>query len=111
MERAAVHALLAGLPGAEEYDHGGLPAFRVRGRRYASMLDATGMNLMLDEAGAREATALWPDSCTVAWFGRMLTGVHVEFAAMADDDVAELVEAAYRRKAPATLRRELDERG
>jgi|HubBroStandDraft_2_1064218.scaffolds.fasta_scaffold381577_1 hypothetical protein len=35
-------------PGAEEYDHGGRPSFRVHGRpRFASGLDDEGINIAL----------------------------------------------------------------
>lgn len=42
MDAAAVRSVALGLPEAEEYEHGGLPAFRVRGNRFATMLDAEG---------------------------------------------------------------------
>lgn len=40
-----MHRFALSLPEVEEYEHGGLPSFRVRSRRFASMLDADGMNL------------------------------------------------------------------
>lgn len=53
MDAAAVRSIALGLPEVEVYDHGGLPAFRVRGTRFATMLDpeSSTVNLMLGEAG------------------------------------------------------------
>ncbi|MDN4614514.1 MmcQ/YjbR family DNA-binding protein [Leifsonia sp. F6_8S_P_1B] len=110
MDAAAVRALALGLPEAEEYDHGGLPAFRVRGARFATMLDAGSrtVNLMLGEAGIREAAAAWPEHCSESWYAGRLNAARVDFAAIEPALMRELVTDAYRNRAPAALRRLLD---
>lgn len=110
MDAAAVRALALGLPEVEEYDHGGLPAFRVRGSRFATLLDpeSSTVNLMLGEAGIREATAAWPEHCSERWFAGRLMAARVYFADIDAGLMRELVTDAWRNRAPATLRRLLD---
>jgi hypothetical protein len=110
VDAAAVRAIALGLPEAEEYDHGGLPAFRVRGSRFATMLDAESstVNLMLGEAGIREAAAAWPEHCSERWFAGRLAAARVEFATIEPALLRELVTDAWRNRAPAALRRTLD---
>ena len=110
MDAAAVRAVALGLPEAEEYEHGGLPAFRVHGSRFATMLDAEGstVNLMLGEAGVREAAAAWPEHCSERWFAGRLAAARVDFADIDPGLLRELVTDAWRHRAPAALRRLLD---
>jgi hypothetical protein len=103
MDAGAVRALLLALPEVEEYDHGGLPAFRVRGKRFASMLDGSGVNLVPGEEAVRAAVAQWPDACREEWFGTRLAAVRVAFAGLAVEVVDELVFDAWAAKAPKRL--------
>jgi len=48
-----------------------------RGRRFASMLDAEGVNVMLDEHRMRAALAEWPAWCRPERFGGRLAAVHI----------------------------------
>ena len=57
MDAEGVRRVILALPEVEEYEHGGLPAFRVRGKRFATMLDDEGVNLMPGEAAIRMAVA------------------------------------------------------
>jgi hypothetical protein len=98
-----MRALALGLPEVEEYEHGDRPAFRVRGKRFATMLDADGVNLMLGEDGIGAALALWPDACREVRFGARVIAVRVSYAAMPASDVADLVEDAWARRAPRRL--------
>jgi hypothetical protein len=98
-----VHAFILGLPEVDSYEHGGLPSFRVRGRRFASMLDADGVNLAPGEEAIRAAVALWPQGCREEHHGRLLVAVRVEFSALDDEVVRELVLDAWAAKAPKTL--------
>jgi hypothetical protein len=99
-----VRDLAAGLPGAEEYDYGGRPSFRVRGRpRFASGLDEHGIYLALGEEGTREAVAEWSHACDEDWHGQRLVSVRVACPLLPDAVVAELVIDAWARRAPARL--------
>jgi hypothetical protein len=103
MEAARVHRLILDLPEVEEYEHGGLPSFRVRGRRFASMLDRDGVNLSPGEHVIRAAVAQWPECCREEWFGRRLVAVRLQFASAPVAVVEELVFEAWAFKAPKTL--------
>ena len=91
------------LPEVEEYDHGDLPAFRVRGKRFATMLDDSGVNLMPGEAAIRMAVATWPGACTERWWGKRLAAVRVALPAVAPEVLEELVTEAWASKAPKRL--------
>lgn len=107
MDRGELRALILGLPEVEEYEHGDLPAFRVRGKRFASMLDDEGVNLMPGTEGIRAAVASWPEVCVERWFAQRLTAVHVKYTVLAREAVEDIVEDAWAARAPKTLVREL----
>jgi hypothetical protein len=91
-------------PGAEEYDHGGRPSFRVRGRpRFASGLDDEGISLALSEEAIGEAVAEWPQACTERWHGPRLIAVRVAYPRLPDDLVKELITDAWTRRATKRL--------
>jgi hypothetical protein len=98
-----VRQMILALPQVEEYDHGGLPAFRVRGRRFASMLDDSGVNLMPGEAAIRMATATWPAACAERWFAKRLAAVRVALPRGDAAVLEELVVEAWASKAPKRL--------
>lgn len=103
LDRTAVRACALALPEVEEYEHGDCPAFRVRGKRFASMLDDEGINVMLDEDGIRAALALWPDACRAVRFGTRVIAVRVTYAALPAAVVPDLLEDAWARRAPRSL--------
>jgi hypothetical protein len=105
MDAEQARRMILALPEVEEYDHGGLPAFRVRGKRFASMLDDEGLNLMPGEAAIRMATATWPDACNERWFGKRLTAVRVALHRVDDAVLEELVVEAWASKAPRRVSR------
>jgi hypothetical protein len=95
------------LPEAEEYEHGGLPAFRVRGKRFATMLEDRTINLMLGEAGIHEAAAAWPEHCSEQWYAGRLSSARVDFATIEPQLMRELLTDAYLARAPASLRHQV----
>jgi hypothetical protein len=105
MDAERVREIAVGLPEVEEYDHGGLPSFRVRGRRFASMLDRDGVNLMPGEEAIRAAVEQWPRWCREEWFGKRLAALRLEFASADPSIVEELVVEAWASKAPKRLLR------
>ena len=104
VEQASLRRLALALPEVEEYEHGDLPAFRVRGKRFATMLDGGGVNLLLGEEGILAAAAMWPETCQVRHFGARIAAVRVAYAAMPEDVVADLLREAWARRAPKRLR-------
>lgn len=103
MDADEVRRLILALPEVEEYEHGGLPAFRVRGKRFASMLDHDSVNLGLSEQGIRSAVAEWPRWCHEGWFGKRLAAVSVHFGSIDRTVLEELLTEAWSRKAPKTI--------
>lgn len=104
MDSRQLRQFALSLPGAEEYDHGGRPSFRVRGRpRFAAGLDEDGINVMPSEMAIREAVAEWPDACAEDYHGRRLVSVRVAYRALPDEVVTELVTDAWTYRAPARL--------
>ncbi len=105
MDVAEVRRIALALPEVEEYEHGALPAFRVRGKRFASMLDGDGINLMLAEHGIDAANACWPDACRPNFFAGRVASVRAVYRALPEGTLAGLLEEAWARKAPMSLLR------
>jgi hypothetical protein len=103
MDAADLRRLALALPEVEEYEHGDLPAFRVHGKRFASMLDDDGVNLMLDEEGVHAAVACWPDACRPQLSGARIAALRLRYRCIPDEAVHDLVEEAWARKAPRRL--------
>lgn len=97
MDARQLREFALSLPGAEEYDHGGRPSFRVRGRpRFAAGLDEDGISVMPGDAAIREAVAEWPHACEEDYHGQRLVSVRVAYPALPDAVVKELVTDAWR---------------
>jgi hypothetical protein len=104
-----VRELALALPEAVEHDHHGFPSFRVRGRIFATFPDEATLRVMLDVDAVEEAVAATPEQCSVLRWGARISGVAVHLPAADADTVAELLADAWRRRAPARLRRTFDE--
>jgi hypothetical protein len=96
-------AMLLALPGVTEADHHGRRSFRVGGGRVVATVPADGvLNVMVGEDLARAASA--QPGIELLWWGKKLSGVRVELADVDPDLVDALVDDAWRRCAPRTLR-------
>ena len=109
MNVATARELALALPEAVEQDHHGFPSFRVRGRIFATLPDAATLRVMLDPDAVDEAVAAAPDQCSVLRWGAQVSGVAVHLPAADRGVVADLLADAWRRRAPATLRRAFDD--
>jgi hypothetical protein len=98
-----VRRLALALPEAVEQDHWGNPSFRVRGRIFATVPDATHVNVMIDPFDVDAAVRMEPDSCEELWWGKKLAGVRVSLSGAAPPMVETLLRAAWKRKAPKRL--------
>jgi len=96
-------ALALALPEVVEADHHGRPSFRVAGRVLATVPDEAAWNVMVGESEAHAAQA--HPGCALLWWGRRLSGVRVELAEVDAALLAELLDEAWHRRAPARLRR------
>ena len=98
-------ALLLALPGTYEADHHGRRSVRVGdGRVLASVPQDGVLNVLVDDDVARAAAG--SAGVELLRWGQRLAGVRVAVAHADPGLVEELVEAAWRRRAPAALRRE-----
>lgn len=109
MTPAEAREIALALPEAIEQDHHGFPSFRVRGRIFATLPDDATLRVLLDDDAVDEAVAAAPEQCTVLRWGAKISGVAVHLAAAYPDTVADLLADAWRRRAPARLRRAFDE--
>ena len=95
-----VRKLALGLPETVEQDHWGNPSFRVRGRIFATVPDATHLNVMIDPFDVDAAVRTEPDFCEELWWGKKLSGVRVSLPDAAPPMVETLLRAAWKRKVP-----------
>jgi hypothetical protein len=100
----AVAAVLT-LPGTYEADHHGRRSFRVgKGKVLVTVPSDGVLNVMVDDDLARASGGA--SGVDLLWWGQKLSGVRVEVAAVDPGLLEELVEAAWRRRAPPALRRD-----
>lgn len=101
------------LPDAVEADHFGNPSFRIYGPIFATVPDAGHWNVMIDPCDVEAAVRLAPAACSELWWGKEVRGVRVELRHASRRLVGDLLEAAWRRRAPKRLlaARELQGRG
>jgi hypothetical protein len=92
-----------GLPESVEQDHHGRPSFRVAGKIFATLCDATHMNVMLDEPGILTAVQSEPDACAEMWWGKRLSAVQVDLERAPSALLIELLSDAWERCAPRRL--------
>ena len=84
-----------------------MESFRVRGKIFATVPDATHLRVMVDELGIRAAVAGDPGACQELYWGHRLAGVVVDLRRASTDLVRELLTDAWVGKAPKKLAREL----
>jgi len=103
LTQAQVRELALALPEVTEADHHGRNSFRLGTSVLATVPDADGLNVMLGEDEARAAEAEG-SACSLLWWGKRLSGVRVDLGVADPALVGELLEEAWRRRAPARLR-------
>jgi hypothetical protein len=103
----SVRSVALSLPSSTEEDHHGMASFRVGGKIFATVPDAAHLRVMVDEQEARAACAEAPRSCELLFWGQRLAGVVIEVRTMPAPLLRELLEEAWRRKAPPGLARSL----
>jgi hypothetical protein len=100
-----------GLPGTTEQPHFDMTSFRVLGKIFAtSPADEAHLNVFVDEATTLACAAGCPEAFEPLLWGGKRRGVRVTLANAPADQVAELLEESWRRKASGRLIAELDSR-
>jgi hypothetical protein len=101
MDLDQVRKIALSLPEATEAPHFERISFRVGGKIFATALPDSGqLNVMADEPEVRAAVARYPGWCRELWWGKRLSGVQVELTAADPDGIRELLEEAWRMRAP-----------
>ncbi len=106
-----VRELALALPEAVEQDHHGFPSFRVRKKIFATWPDEGHLHIMLSEDGIREALAVYADACAEQYWGKRLAALRVDLARIEQAPLVELLEEAWRRRAPKSLQARLPDSG
>lgn len=105
-----VREIALGLPEAEEAPHHDMPSFRVRGKIFATLPDPARLNVMLASGEVPLAVAMSKRAVAELWWGKQLSGVTVNLRLASRTVVSELLEQAWRRRAPKMLIYEVDGR-
>jgi hypothetical protein len=96
-------ALALGMPGAVEADHWGNPSFRIYGRIFATVPDPHHLNVMIDPLDVESVVKVAPSACSELLWGKEVRGVRVDLRAASPKLVGDLLEVAWRRRAPKRL--------
>ena len=104
MDLAEIAQFALGLPEAVEHDHHGMRSFRIDKKIFATIPDEQHVRVMVDQEDILAAVAENPQACTEGWWGKRLACVVVDIRRATRPLVTELLEDAWRRKAPARLR-------
>ena len=97
------------LPETQEQPHFELTSFRVGTKIFATApVGGDELRVFVDEDEIRACAAEAPDVFEELWWGKRPSAVKVVLSRAAPDRVAELLEDAWRRKAPRKLVAEFD---
>lgn len=85
------------------------PSFRIQGKIFATLpLGGDHMHVFVGEIETRALVEEDPAAFEELWWGKKLSGVRVSLPASEREGVIQLLEEAWRRKAPITLIRDFD---
>lgn len=98
-----VRTIALALPEAKEADHWGNPSFRIYGRIFATVPDALHLNVMVDPFDVEAIVRDEPEACSPLRWGKEVRGVQLTLESASMQLVANLLEVAWRRKAPRRL--------
>src|SRR5687767_5233226 len=87
-----------------------VPSFRVRGKVFATVPDATHLNVMLAEDEVPIAIAMNTSALAELRSRARMSGVTIDLSRASRPLVRDLLEQAWRRRAPKMLVHELDNR-
>ncbi len=108
MDLDLARSVALALPEVREQPHFEMTSFRVASRIFATAPpSADRLHVFLGEGEAR-TYAVAEDSAEELWWGRRLAGVRLDLAAASLELVTELLEEAWRRKAPPRLVADFD---
>lgn len=94
------------LPESLEQPHHGFPSYRVAKAIFATQPDRDHLHIMLEPDAIREVVAAAPEACEEKYWGATLSAVRVTLPQIDDDALADLLRAAWARRAPKRLTRD-----
>jgi len=100
---AVAKRIALSFPETNEEPHHDMGSFRVRGKIFATVPDQQHLHVFVDEHESRAAAAEDSDAFELLWWGKRLSGLRVTLAAVGRDRLTELLDDAWRRKAPKRL--------
>lgn len=98
-----VRAIALDMPETVEMDHWGKPSFRIYGRIFATVPDLHHLNVMIDPLEVESVVKVAPSACSELHWGKEVRGVQVDLRRASRRLVGDLLEAAWRRRAPKRL--------
>lgn len=97
------------LPETTEAPHFDKQSFRVGGKIFATVpADGDHLHVFVEEHETRAAVAEQPQACEELWWGRKLVGVRVTLSAADPQLVCELLDGAWRLRAPKRVEAQFD---
>ncbi|MDQ3027057.1 MAG: MmcQ/YjbR family DNA-binding protein [Pseudomonadota bacterium] len=92
------------LPEAAEAPHFDFTSFRVRGKIFATAPpDGLHLHVFVDDDAREQALELHAEFIEKLWWGKKVVGLRVRLAGARTAVVRELLQGAWRRKAPKSL--------
>jgi hypothetical protein len=104
MTREQARKLALSFPDATEQPHFELWSFRVHGKIFATVPpEGDHLHVFVDDDSVRTAVQSDPAAFEELWWGKKLAGLRVNLAKAKTAAVRDLLEAAWRRRAPKRL--------
>ena len=104
MDQSHVQRLALELPEATQEPHHHRTSYRVRGKIFATAVpDEEFLNVMLGESAREPIMDIYSNCVEPLYWGRKIMGVRVNLLNATPDIVAELLQLAWREKAPRAL--------
>lgn len=95
------------LPEVNEEPHHQASSFRIRGKIFATVPpDEEYLHIFIPEEEREIAITLKPEAFEKLWWGKKVVGVRVILSKADVSDVEDMMDSAWRRKAPKALLKE-----
>ena len=107
MQQSQVQEIALALPEVTEEPHHHRTSFRVRGKIFATAIPTEDfVNIMLGDDVREAAIGMYADCVEPLYWGKKVVGIQLNLQKSSPDIVAELLQKAWREKAPASLVKE-----
>lgn len=111
MDQEQARTVALALPETTEAPHHDMTSFRVAGKIFATMPpDDEHLHVFVDEAETLAAVSEDSGAFEELWWGKRLSGVRVALSSAPPERVGELIEEAWRRRAPKGLVADFDQK-